>query len=253
MTARSRVLVVAASDSSGGAGLTRDVATLRELGMEARCAVTAVTVQTDAELRAVHHLPPELVQAQIRAALAAGDIGAIKIGMLGRQATVQAVIDVLPPRERIAIVLDPVLQSSSGGVLLDQPGQRLLREQLLARVSLLTPNIPEAAALLGEAPGIDEGALTEQAVRLQRLGAQAVLLKGGHAAGERVSDILVVDGEPVMQLCGPRLRAQRRGTGCSLASAIAAELARGQTLLAACSAGQHHVRAALEALEQSED
>jgi hydroxymethylpyrimidine/phosphomethylpyrimidine kinase len=246
MAALRRVLVIAASDSSGGAGLTRDVATISHFGVQTRCAVTAVTVQTDREVRAVHHIPPELVQAQIQAALAAGDIGAIKIGMLGRRTTVQAVIEALPPRTQLPIVLDPVLRSSSGGTLLDPEGQELLRAALMPRVSLLTPNIPEAAVLLGESCGADERALTDQARRLLRLGPQAVLLKGGHAGGERVSDILVASAGDAVQITGARVPVQGRGTGCSLASAIAVQLMRGQSLLAACTTAQRYVRATLE-------
>jgi hydroxymethylpyrimidine/phosphomethylpyrimidine kinase len=238
-----RVLVIAASDSSGGAGLTRDIATLSELGCEARCALTAVTVQTDQELREVFPLPPELIEAQIHAALEIADIGAIKIGMLGRGSSVAAVIASLPSRAQVPIVLDPVLASSSGGCLLDQDGQQLLREALLPRVSLLTPNLPEACALLQqESIGADLDAVTEQALRLLRLGPGAVLLKGGHAEGEEVVDVLVTHGHDPIRFTAPRIPAQRRGTGCSLASAIAAQLAAGRSLVQACSAAQSHVR-----------
>jgi len=238
---RRRVLIIAASDSSGGAGLTSDAATLTELGTEICCALTAVTVQTDAQLHAIHHLPPELVGAQIRFALESAPVGAIKIGMLGRRATVAAVIAALPSRARLPIVLDPVLESSSNAALLDQDGLQLLRDELLPRVSLLTPNIPEAAALLQESIGNSVGELNEQALRLLRLGPEAVLIKGGHARGEQIVDILVRHGERPVQLATARLPAQRRGTGCSVASAIAAELAAGVPLLEACASGQRHV------------
>ena len=244
------MLIIAASDSSGGAGLTRDVATLTELGVEARCAVTAVTAQTDREVRAVHALAPELIVAQIRAALAAGDIGAIKVGMLGRREAVGALLETLPAREEVPIVLDPVLAASSGGALLDQDGQRALRTALLRRVTLLTPNIPEAAALLQrpvEAAGDDSiEQLEEQARRLLQLGPRAVLLKGGHAQGAQVIDVLAVEGEPVRHLTIPRVPRQRRGTGCSLSSAIAAHLAAGRSLVQACSAAQAYIGQALE-------
>jgi hydroxymethylpyrimidine/phosphomethylpyrimidine kinase len=242
-----RVLVIAASDSSGGAGLTRDVATLTELGVEVRCAVTAVTVQTDREVRAVHALAPELIAAQIRAALAAGDIGAIKVGMLGQREAVGALLEALPARDEVPIVLDPVLAASSGGTLLDQDGQRALRTELLPRVTLLTPNIPEAATLLQQPVG-DAGLeqLEEQARRLLQLGPRAVLLKGGHAQGAQVIDVLAVEGEPVRHLTIPRVPRQRRGTGCSLSSAIAAHLAAGRSLVQACSDAQAYVGQALE-------
>lgn len=240
-----RVLIIAASDSSGGAGLTRDVATLAELGTEARCALTAVTVQTDRHVGAIHALPPDLIAAQIRAALSAGAIGAIKIGLLARREAVAAVLETLPSRTEIPIVLDPVLAASSGGTLLDREGQGALCSELLPRITLLTPNIPEAAALLQEEhePAGDAAIerLEAQARRLLRLGPEAVLLKGGHARGAQVSDILAVEGEPVRYLTAPRIPRQQRGTGCSLASAIAAHLAAGRSLVQACSDAQAYV------------
>lgn len=250
MACARRVLVIAASDSSGGAGLTRDVATLAELGTEARCAVTAVTVQTDREVRAIHALAADLIGAQIRAALAAGDIGAIKIGMLARRASIEALLETLPPRAEVPIVLDPVLAASSGATLLDPEGERALRSELLPRVTLLTPNIPEASALLGETTqGADElpiERLEEQARRLLRLGPRAVLLKGGHAHGAQVTDILAVESEELRHLRTPRIPGQRRGTGCSLASAIAAHLAAGRSLVQACRDAQSYVGQTLQ-------
>jgi hydroxymethylpyrimidine/phosphomethylpyrimidine kinase len=243
------VLVIAASDSSGGAGLTRDVATLTELGTEARCAVTAVTVQTDLEVRATQAIAPDLIAAQIGAALACGDIGAIKIGMLGRREAVQAVLGALPARDEIPIVLDPVLTASSGGVLLDRDGQQALRTELLPRVTLLTPNIPEAAALLQQPTDADDPdieLLEEQARCLLRLGPKAVLLKGGHGRGAEVTDLLAVEHEPLRHLSAPRIARQRRGTGCSLASAIAAHLAAGRPLVQACRDAQAYVGQTLQ-------
>ncbi len=255
MNARGAVLVIAASDSSGGAGLTRDAQTLGELGVAMCCAVTAVTVQTDAQLRTTHPLPPPIVRAQIRAALDGGAVAAIKIGMLATAATVRAVAESLPPRG-VPIVLDPVLLSSSGGVLLDRAGVELLRTLLLPRVSLLTPNISEAAALLGEASAdtgrIDPAVLDTQLQRLLALGPAAVLVKGGHRDehGEVVIDTLVEPGHGPVQITVPRVQGQRRGTGCSLSSAIAARLAVGGSLIDACSSAQRFVA---EALRRSAD
>lgn len=251
MNTRGAVLVIAASDSSGGAGLTRDAQTLGELGVAMCCAVTAVTVQTDAQLRSTHLLPPPIVRAQIRAALDGGAVAAIKIGMLGTAATVRAVAESLPPRAGLPIVLDPVLLSSSGGVLLDRAGVELLRTLLLPRVSLLTPNISEAAALLGEPSAntgyIDQAVLDIQLQRLLALGPAAVLIKGGHRDehGEVVIDTLVEPGHGPVQITVPRVQGQRRGTGCSLSSAIAARLAAGAALIDACSSAQRYVADAL--------
>lgn len=226
---RACVLVIAASDSSGGAGLVRDVATLTRLGLPVRCAVTAVTAQSDATVLATHHLPPALISAQIGLALAPGDVAAIKIGMLGTRSTVQAVSEALPARTSVPIVLDPVLRASSGGVLLDAAGQRLLCEALLPRVTLLTPNIPEAALLLDEPTALDEEARLRQAQRLLAFGPAAVLLKGGHSSGTSVVDLLVTAAGTV-RISTMRRSGTLRGTGCMLSSAIAAGLAGGEDL-----------------------
>jgi hydroxymethylpyrimidine/phosphomethylpyrimidine kinase len=240
---RACVLVIAASDSSGGAGLVRDVAVLTHLGVSVRCAVTAVTAQSDLGVQATHHIPPALISAQIALALAAGGVTAIKIGMLGTHATVQAVIEALPPRASIPIVLDPVLRASSGGVLLDPPGQRLLCEGLLPRVTLLTPNIPEAALLLDEPVAFDEQALLGQAERLLALGPSAVLLKGGHSSGTSVVDLLLTPAGSV-RISTARVPGTLRGSGCMLSSAIAAGLADGADLETASRDAQTVVAAA---------
>jgi len=237
----SAVLLIAGSDSSGGAGLVRDVRTLTRLRTAALCAVTAVTAQSDAGVAAVHHVPPEVVRAQIEAALSTRRVGAIKIGMLGTRATVLAVAASLPPRAAVPLVLDPVLASSSGGELLDREGQVALREVLLPRATLLTPNIPEAAALLGTASAADEEVLLRQGERLLALGPRAVLLKGGHARGSLATDLLLTAGEPVRRFPGARIAGTRRGTGCALAAAIAAGLAAGLTLIEACAQAKEHV------------
>jgi hydroxymethylpyrimidine/phosphomethylpyrimidine kinase len=235
------VLVVAGSDSSGGAGLARDLATLARLETRAVCAVTAVTAQSDTELRAVHPVPPELVRAQIAAALATTRIGAIKIGMLATGSIALAVAASLPPREQVPMVLDPVLRSSSGGTLLDEAGQEALTEELLPRATLLTPNIPEIASLLGTAVAAAEAELIEQGRALLALGPRAVLVKGGHGRGDEAVDLLLVAGQPVRRLSSPRSATTVRGSGCALASAIAAGLAAGLSLEEACARGKQHL------------
>jgi hydroxymethylpyrimidine/phosphomethylpyrimidine kinase len=239
------VLVIAGSDSSGGAGLVRDVRTLAHFGVPALCAVTAVTVQSDSEVSAVHVVPPELVSAQIRAALATGRVAGIKVGMLGTRATVLAVAASLPPRTAVPLVLDPVLAASSGAHLLDAAGRAALLEILLPRVTLLTPNIPEAAALLGTPLAETEEERLRQGEALRALGPEAVLLKGGHGGGTEAIDILLT-GNAVHHLAAPRAAATRRGTGCALAAAIAAGLAVGLDLYAACARAKQHVRELLQ-------
>jgi hydroxymethylpyrimidine/phosphomethylpyrimidine kinase len=235
------VLVIAGTDSSGGAGLTRDVQVLSALGCEPLCAVTAVTAQSDELLRATLHVPPHLVSAQIASAFATRRIAAVKIGMLGTAATVQAVLESLPPRELVPLVLDPVLASSSGGALLDAEGREALRKRMLPRVTLLTPNIPEAAQLLNEAPASDSAELERQGRALLALGAGAVLMKGGHATGATATDLLVVKGAMVRSFSAPRVAGAQRGSGCALASAIAAGLAHGRSLPEACEQAKRHV------------
>jgi hydroxymethylpyrimidine/phosphomethylpyrimidine kinase len=243
------VLVIAGSDSSGGAGLVRDVRTLARFGTEVLCAVTAVTVQSDSAVTAVHPVPPDTVRAQIEAALATGRVGAIKIGMLGTGAIALTVAACLPPREQVPIVLDPVLASSSGAALLDAGGREALRESLVPRATLVTPNIPEAAALLGSELATTEEELLHQARAWLALGPAAVLIKGGHGSGSEAVDLLLSAGRSPRRLVASRSAKTQRGTGCALASGIAAGLAEGLELGDACERAKHHV---LELLQQGE-
>ena len=241
----STVLLVAGSDSSGGAGLVRDVRTLTRLDTRALCVVTAVTAQSDTQLTAVHVVPPESVRAQMTAALATRHVDAIKVGMLATRATVLAVAAALP-QAAPPVVLDPVLASSSGGELLDEAGRSALRAALLPRTTLLTPNIPEAAALLGVPIARSEAELLRQAAALLALGPQAVLLKGGHNDGPEATDLLLASNAPPRWLRAPRINAARRGTGCALSAAIAAGLAAGLALAAACERAKEHVAGLLQ-------
>lgn len=247
MSARPAVLVIAGSDSSGGAGVVRDLTVLADLGVDALCAITAVTAQTHDHVVSVHHVPPEIVRTQIRAALDSRAVGAIKIGMLGTAATASAVADSLPRDGTIPVVLDPVLLSSSGGVLLDEEGRAALQSRLLPLATVLTPNIPEAATLCGAAPAASRMALLEQARLLVSRGARAVLLKGGHADGAEATDLLLTANGAPQWLSSPRLDGRCRGTGCALASAIAAGLASGQSVADACHNGKRYVLSMLKA------
>lgn len=241
MKQRPRVLVIAGSDSSGGAGLLRDAQVLSEFNVEMLCAVTAVTAQTDDRVDATCYTPPDLVAKQVSNALESGQISAIKIGMLGTRAIVDAVVSSLPSRDLIPIVLDPVLASSSGASLLDSDGLAALRDELLSRSTLVTPNLIEAAALLGDAVATTAAQIVRQAERILSMGPTGVLLKGGHATGKESIDLLLVTGAPVMRLCAERVDVQLRGTGCALSSAIAAGLAHGSTLTPACERAKQYV------------
>lgn len=261
---RPAVLVIAATDSSGGAGLSRDVRVLSDFDVDALCVVTAVTAQSDRRVAAVHHVPPEVIRAQIAAALETRPVGAVKIGMLGNRATVEAVADGLAGRAAAGsrgtsdggavgggrgsgsgvvtpVVVDPVLVSSSGGMLLDDPGRAALLEKVLPLATLVTPNVPEVAALLGEPVAADEAALIAQGQRLLTLGCRAILLKGGHTSGAEAVDLLITPGGAVQRLTSPRVSGSSRGTGCALASGIAAALTLGVPLLEACRAAKSYV------------
>lgn len=246
MSSRPSVLIIAGTDSSGGAGVLRDAQVLTQFGVDARCAVTAITAQTHTQVVAVHYQSPQLVRQQIESALETGEIGAIKIGMMGTHAIVQAVAESLPARARVPIVLDPVLRSSSGKELLEETGLRALQELLMPRVTLITPNLPEAAELLEEEVAIGEAAMLDQAHRLLRFGAQAVLLKGGHGTGSESVDVLVAQSNPPVCMRATRTNATLRGTGCALSSAIAAGLALKLPLPAACERAKAYVWAKLQ-------
>jgi len=220
-----RVLFIGGTDSSGGAGVARDIATATRLGAEACLAVTAVTAQTDHGVTARLQVPAEQVVAQIRAA---PPVGAVKIGMLGSAATVRAVAACLPA---VDLVLDPVLASSSGHALLDEDGCDALRDHLLPRTSLLTPNLPELRVLMTRI-GLPHGAPEQEGVAaLMGLGCAAVLVKGGHLPfAAECEDRLYTTPDEVSRFSGPRFNVELRGTGCQLASAIAVGLAAKQDL-----------------------
>jgi len=237
---RDTVLVIGGSDSSGGAGIARDLRTLSDHGMHGVAVITAVTAQTHAEVRGVHHVPPEFIGAQIAAALASNAVRAIKIGMLGTARAVAAVAENLP-REGLPIVLDPVLAASSGGCLLDDAGRAALVERILPLSTLVTPNVPEAALLLGAPVTTEPATLTRYGIELLKLGPAAVLVKGGHGEGDEAVDLLLSKAGDAVTLSGPRLPGSLRGTGCALASAIAARLAGGHPLNLACREAKRYV------------
>jgi len=228
------VLAIAATDSSGGAGLARDLATLVELGVGSALAVTAVTVQTDRSVDHVLPISPDIVCAQIDAALSASCVAAIKLGMLAGAATIEAVANHLGPQRGRPAVLDPVIASSSGAVFLDRDAVATLIERLMPICTLITPNLPELGLLVDQPPAVSEEMAIEQANRLLALGAAVVLVKGGHGAGGKATDILVSANEAPLRFEAERLASSLRGTGCILSSAIAAYLARGAPIEAAC-------------------
>jgi hydroxymethylpyrimidine/phosphomethylpyrimidine kinase len=224
------VLIVAGTDSSGGAGLSRDVETVAAFGLRSSVAVTAVTVQTHASVERIEPMPPDLVAEQMRAALAANEVAAIKIGMLCGKATIKAVTDVLRENSQAPVVLDPVLASSSGRTLLDPTAIERLKRELMPLCAIATPNLIELGILVGEETATNEVQAERQARCLLETGCAALLVKGGHASGTQSTDMLVREGRETMCFAAPRLDKNMRGTGCTLASAIAAGLALGQPL-----------------------
>lgn len=236
------VLLIGGLDSSGGAGLSRDVRTLTDLRVDALCVATAVTAQTNSDVIEVHHVPAGTIRAQIKAALATRRISAIKIGTLGTAMSVQAVAEGLHAQaSRTPIVLDPVLVATSGGVLLDGDGRDALRKHLFPLATLVTPNLPETTALLGVESVTNEDSVIAQAQQLLSWGPAAVFIKGGHGAGDQVIDYLVTRSGTLQRFALPRVQRTLRGTGCALASAIAAGLASGATLENSCHQAKEYV------------
>jgi hydroxymethylpyrimidine/phosphomethylpyrimidine kinase len=243
-SALGRVLIIAGSDSGGGAGVQGDIKTVTALGGYAASAITAVTVQNTLGVSAVHPIPPDIVQAQARAVLQ--DIGAdaIKTGMLGDAAIVTAVAELLEGAPEIPAVIDPVMIAKGGAALLEPDALAAVRERLVPRAALLTPNAPEAAALTGLAVEATDD-LRRAGEALLRAGAAAVLMKGGHVAGPRVVDLLMTPaGETVFE--GERLETRHtHGTGCALASACATGLAQGLPLSQAVARAWDYVHQAM--------
>jgi hydroxymethylpyrimidine/phosphomethylpyrimidine kinase len=239
------VLAIAGSDSGGGAGIQADIKTITMLGGYAATAITALTAQNTIGVHAIHMVPPEFVSQQIAVVL--DDIGAdaVKTGMLGDAATIEAVADALARHAQgVPLVVDPVMVAKGGASLLRPDAVAALTRLLLPMASVLTPNLPEAEVLTGLAiPDID--AMRLAAAALLRLGVPAVLLKGGHLPGDEVVDLLATS-DGIEAFAAPRIASRHtHGTGCTLASAIATGLAQGMTLRDAVLRARAYVRAAI--------
>lgn len=240
---RGRVLVIAGSDSGGGAGIQADIKTLTALGAYGMTAITALTAQDTRAVHEVYPVPLPFLRRQIACALDDPGVDAVKTGMLGDAAAVELVAECLAPTG-LPLVLDPVMVAKGGESLLAAEALATLKRRLVPLATLLTPNIPEAEALLGH-PVPDRAAMREAAHVLRALGAPAVLLKGGHMAGAEVVDMLA-SGEGIEEFAAPRLATRHtHGTGCTLASAIAAGLAQGLGVGEAVRRGREYVRAAI--------
>ena len=243
-------LTIAGSDSAGGAGIQADLRTFAALGVHGASAITALTAQNTLGVEAVHTAPPEFVLAELRTIASDLRVGAIKTGMLGNLGIVQAVVEGLGLFPGVPVVVDPVMVSQSGHPLLTDEAIDAIRSKLMPLAVLVTPNLLEAARLLGETVARDEAEMAAQAERLRKQGANAVLVKGGHATGPLAVDILV-DAQGAMRLEAPRTPTKNtHGTGCTLSAATAAELAKGATLREALAKAKTYVTAAIAAADQ---
>ncbi len=241
-----RVLIVAGSDSGGGAGIQADIKTVTALGGYAATAVTALTAQNTLGVFGVHDVPPAFVAHQMEVVL--DDIGAdcVKTGMLGNAAVIEAVAGVLARKApRVPLVVDPVMVAKGGAPLLEPAAVDAVKTVLLPRAFLLTPNLPEAEALLGGAiPDLE--AMRRAAAALQRAGATNVLLKGGHLPGPEVHDLLLMADGRERVFSGRRIdTTSTHGTGCTLASAIAAGIAAGLGVEVAVARARDYLRRAI--------
>jgi len=239
-----RVLIIAGSDSSGGAGIQADIKTVTALGGYAATAVTAITVQNTLGVTDVHLIPLDIVEAQARAVL--DDIGAdaIKTGMLGGIEMVERVAEILDSASDVPAVVDPVMIAKGGAPLLELRAIEAVRSLMVPRAALLTPNTPEAEALTGLVIRTPDDMRRAGEVLL-RAGAQAVLMKGGHMPGDTVIDVLMTPhGETTFETARQETR-HTHGTGCTLASACATGLAQGMSLPAAVARAWAYVQEAM--------
>lgn len=243
-------LTIAGSDSSGGAGIQADLKTFAACGVYGASAITALTAQNTKGVTGIHDVPADFITAQIDAVFTDLDVKAVKIGMVARREAIEAIVAGLDRWSPRHVVVDPVMVATSGDRLLSPDAVDALRTKLFPRASLITPNLPEAAALLNEAVAVSEADIQAQGRRLLALGCPAVLIKGGHGHGPESIDYLI-DSHSVIRLAAPRIATSNtHGTGCSLSSAIAAGLAKGQGLEAAVRDAKAYVSAAIAAADR---
>jgi hydroxymethylpyrimidine/phosphomethylpyrimidine kinase len=243
-------LTIAGSDSSGGAGIQADLKTFAAFGVYGASVITALTAQNTGGVSAIHQVPPDFVTAQMDAVFSDLEVKAVKIGMVAQPATIDAVAAGLARWSPRHIVLDPVMVATSGDRLLPPDAIEALRTKLVSRASLITPNLPEAAALLDEPVASSEAAIEHQGKRLLSMGCRAVLIKGGHGQGTESIDYLI-SGNGVIALAAPRIATKNtHGTGCSLSSAIAAGIAKGEELETAVRHAKAWISAAIAAADR---
>jgi hydroxymethylpyrimidine/phosphomethylpyrimidine kinase len=242
-----RVLSIAGSDSGGGAGIQADLKTIAALGCYGMTAITALTAQNTLGVRTIHAVPLQMLADQIDAVVEDIGVDAVKIGMLHSAETVRTVAAAIERHALPHVVLDPVMIATSGAVLIDEEAIAVLVRELFPKAAVVTPNLDEASLLVGRKHE-SEPQMEATARQLLKMGARAVLLKGGHLPGDTVSDLLLTQSGEAHWMRAPRIdTANSHGTGCKLSSAIAAHLALGSPLVDAVQLARAYVRGALQA------
>jgi hydroxymethylpyrimidine/phosphomethylpyrimidine kinase len=243
-------LTIAGSDSGGGAGIQADLKTFSALGVYGASVITALTAQNTLGVTGIHDTPPDFVAAQIDAVFSDLDVKAVKIGMVSRPDVITTIVAGLQRWRPAHVVFDPVMVATSGDRLLAPDAIDLLRTRLIPQAGIITPNLPEAAALLDLPIATTEAEIEGQGIKLLSLGCPAVLVKGGHGEGPESVDYLVTAGG-TLRLAAPRIATKNtHGTGCTLSSAIAAGLAKGQPLETAVRGAKAYVSAAIAAADR---
>ena len=243
-------LTIAGSDSSGGAGIQADLKSFAALGVYGASVITALTAQNTQGVTGIHNVPADFITAQIDAVFSDLDVKAVKIGMVAQLAIIDTIAAGLKRWSPKHVVLDPVMVATSGDRLLAAEAVEALRTKLIPLASLITPNLPEAAALLDEGIAVSEADIESQGRRLLAMGCPAVLIKGGHGQGAESIDYLVT-GNGTLALPAPRVATKNtHGTGCSLSSAVAAGMAKGEDMETAVRNAKAWVSAAIAAADR---
>jgi hydroxymethylpyrimidine/phosphomethylpyrimidine kinase len=240
-------VTIAGSDSGGGAGIQADLKTFSALKVFGASVITALTAQNTQGVQSIHDVPADFIAAQIDSVFSDLKVDAVKIGMLSQVGVIETVAAGVERHGLSRVVLDPVMVAASGDRLLSEDAIEALRHVLLPHAAIVTPNLPEAAAILGEDVAQDEETMRDQGKRILAMGPSAVLIKGGHGSGPESTDLLI-ESTNVHRFPAPRIDTRNtHGTGCTLSSAIAAKLAQGYTLHPAVEAAKAYISAAIAA------
>lgn len=243
-------VAIAGSDSGGGAGIQADLKTFSALGVYGASVIAALTAQNTKGVTRIHDVPADFVAAQIDAVFSDLAVGAVKIGMLSQPTVIEIVAEGLKRHNQEKVVLDPVIVATSGDRLLAPEAVEVLRKVLMPRALIVTPNLPEAAAMLEVPIAKSEAEMREQGEKLLAFGPHAVLIKGGHGSGTESVDLLI-EPNSFARLAAERIdTSNTHGTGCTLSSAIAAGLAKGLDLASAVREAKAYVTAAITAADR---